>query len=75
MQPELFSSIEWEGEIPPQKWMLFYNKVVAKLNVGSGIKLTVKFDAKPEGGVSKAKLEEARQALQELGLPFEVKTK
>lgn len=73
IQPELFNTIEWEGDIPPQKWMMFYNKVLAKLTVGSGLKLTVKVDASPEGGISKAKLQETKNALQELGLPFEVK--
>jgi hypothetical protein len=75
VQPELFNSIEWEGDIPPQKWMMFYNKVLAKLTVGSGLKLTVKVDASPEGGISKAKLQETKHALQELGLIVEVKTK
>lgn len=74
VQGELFTNIEWNGEVPPQKWMNFYTKVVSKFGVGSGIKLTVRMEATPEGGVSPQKLEEAKTALRELGLDPDVKT-
>ena len=35
---------------------------------GSGLKLTVGVEVTPEGGVSKQKVDEARNALRELGL-------
>ena len=54
--------------------MNFYTKVVSKFGVGMGIKLTVRMQAAPEGGVSPQKLEEAKSALRELGLDSEVKT-
>ncbi len=72
-QAELFPSILWSGEVPPQKWMNFYTKVVSKFATGQGVKLSVTFEASPEGGVSKQKLEEARAALRELGLDPDVK--
>jgi hypothetical protein len=30
VQADLFSRIQWIGEVPPQKWMNFYTKVVSK---------------------------------------------
>ncbi|MCX6879666.1 MAG: AAA family ATPase, partial [Verrucomicrobia bacterium] len=71
-QPELFSHIEWSGEVPAQKWMNFYTKVVSKFAAGKGVKLKVSFEATPEGGVSQQKLEETRAAIRELGLDGEV---
>ncbi len=71
-QPELFQHIEWSGEVPAQKWMNFYTKVVSKFAAGQGVKLKVTFEATPEGGVSKQKLEETRAAIRELGLDGDV---
>ena len=68
VQTDLFSQITWTGEIPPQKWINFYQKVVSKFAAFKGVKLTVTFEASPEGGVSKQKVEEAEAALRELGL-------
>ena len=68
IQTDLFARIEWTGEIPPQKWMNFYTKVVSKFAASKGVRLTVTFEATPEGGVSKQKVEEAKAALRELGL-------
>jgi hypothetical protein len=73
-QGESFAHIEWHGEIPPQKWMNFYTKVVSKFGVGQGVKLTVRFEAAPCGGVSLQKLEEAKSALKELGLDSDMTT-
>ena len=74
IQPELFPHIEWSGEVPAQKWMNFYTKVVSKFAAGQGVKLKVTFEASPEGGVSKQKVEETRAALRELGLDGDVTT-
>ncbi|MCX6878267.1 MAG: hypothetical protein NTW21_31310 [Verrucomicrobia bacterium] len=71
-QPVLFSHIEWSGEVPAQKWMNFYTKVVSKFAAGKGVRLKVTFEAMPEGGVSQQKLEETRAAIRELGLDGEV---
>ena len=54
--------------------MNFYTKVVSKFSAGQGVKLTVRFEAAPGGGVSPQKLEEAKSALQELGLNSDVTT-
>jgi hypothetical protein len=72
VQPELFPHIEWSGEVPAQKWMNFYTKVVSKFAAGQGVKLKVTFEVSPEGGVSRQKLEETRAAIRELGLNGDV---
>jgi hypothetical protein len=68
----MFEHIEWSGNVPAQKWMNFYTKVVSKFAAGQGVKLKVTFEASPEGGVSKQKLEETRAAIRELGLEGDV---
>ncbi|MBI2925504.1 MAG: ATP-binding protein [Verrucomicrobia bacterium] len=70
-----YAGLSWTGEVPPQKWMNFYTKVLSKFAAGLGLKLTVRFDATPEGGVSKQKLEETRSALRELNLNDDVAPK
>jgi hypothetical protein len=62
----------WTGEVPWQKWTNFYTKVLSKFSSGKGLKLTVKVEASPEGGVSKQKAEETKTALRELGLSEDV---
>lgn len=60
--------VAWSGEVPAQKWMNFYTKVLTKLGVGTGLKLTVNVEYKSDKSVSPQKLEEVRSALRELGL-------
>ncbi|MBI2926623.1 MAG: ATP-binding protein [Verrucomicrobia bacterium] len=62
----------WTGEIPPQKWMNFYTKVLSKFASARGLKLTLKVEVTPEGGLSKQKLDETKSALRELGLNDDV---
>ena len=50
------------GEPPAQKWMNFYTRVLAKYPAAKGMKLTVKVEISPEGGVSKASLDETKRA-------------
>lgn len=61
-------SLRWTGEVPSQKWMNFYTRVLSKFATGSGLRVTVKIEIAPEGGVSEQKVEETRSALRELGL-------
>jgi hypothetical protein len=60
--------LTWSGEIPAQKWMNFYTKVVTKLGIGNDLSLNVKVKCNPQGGVSPQKIEEIKSALRELGL-------
>ena len=66
--------LRWTGEIPHQKWMNFYTKVLSKFATGKGLKLTLSVEVAPEGGVSVQKVEETKVALQELGLDPNVRT-
>ncbi len=60
--------MSWTGEVPPQKWMNFYTKVLSKFAAGRGLKLKLIVEVSPEGGVSKQKIEGTKSALRELGL-------
>ena len=66
--PQSVARIAWAGEVPPQKWMNFYTRVLSKFATGNGLKLTVTVEAAPDGGVSKSRIDETRIALRELGL-------
>jgi hypothetical protein len=71
-QPETLKGFRWAGEVPAQKWMNFYTRVLAKFSAAKGMKLTVKVEIAPEGGVSKQKIDETKKALGELGLQQEL---
>ncbi|MBZ5497930.1 MAG: DEAD/DEAH box helicase [Acidobacteriia bacterium] len=61
-------SMTWRGEIPPQKWMNFYMKVLSRFAVAGGLKLEVTAEIRPPGGITAQQTEETRQCLRELGL-------
>jgi hypothetical protein len=63
----------WSGEIPPQKWMNFYTKVLAKFANAKGLKVAINFQIASDEGISKQRIEETRNALRELGLDDNVK--
>ena len=66
-------SIHWQGEVPPQKWMNFYTKVLSRFASAEGLKLKVSFDVPAEGEQGQAKADEARSGLKELGLNDDVR--
>lgn len=63
------AKIAWSGDIPAQKWMNFYAKVLSKFAAGMGLKLTLRVEVNSEGGISTQKVDETKVALRELGLP------
>lgn len=65
-------TMRWTGEVPHQKWMHFYTKVLAKFATGGNLKLKVSFEIAPDGGVPPHQIEEARAALREIGLGDDV---
>jgi hypothetical protein len=73
--PGVASGMTWTGEIPPQKWMNFYTRVLSKFVSARGLRLTVKVEVSPEGGVSRQKLDETKSGLRELGLNDEIEWK
>lgn len=70
--PRKAGKMLWTGDVPPQKWMNFYTKFLAKFAGSPGLKITVKIEASPEDGISEQKIEETRLALRELGLEEDV---
>jgi hypothetical protein len=66
--PGVTTNLKWEGEVPAQKWMTFYNKVLSKYSVGSGLKIRVAIEANSDAGISSQKVDETKVALRELGL-------
>jgi len=71
---EEISRLSWVGEIPPQKWMNFYTKVLSKFGGAEVLKIMLNVEISPKGGISKQKVEETKTALRELGLNDDVKT-
>lgn len=66
--------LRWFGEIPAQKWMQFYTKVLARFVGSEGLRLEVKVSVAPEGGVSRQQADEVKAALRELGLEGRVES-
>jgi len=64
--------LTWAGQVPPQKWMNFYTKILAKFVNAGDLTVTVSVSASPKGGVSPQQVEETKAALRELGLPPDV---
>ncbi len=62
------ASIRWSGSVPPQKWMNFYTKVVTRFANTPGLTISVSFNVPADQEQSKAKANETRAALKELGL-------
>jgi hypothetical protein len=66
--PASIARLVWSGDVPHQKWMNFYTKVLSKFAAAAGLKLTLRVEVSPSEGVSLQKVEETKVALRELGL-------
>jgi hypothetical protein len=53
----------WSGDIPHQKWMNFYTKVLFKFAATAGLKLTLRVEVAPIEGISPQKVDETKVAL------------
>lgn len=73
--PAKVAGIEWMGDVPAQKWMNFYTKILSRFAATSGLKLTIQVEISPPDGISKQTLEETRNALRELGLDDNISEK
>lgn len=60
--------VRWRGAVPPQKWMNFYTKVLTRFAANPGLKIEVSFEVPIEREQAKAKADETRAGLKELGL-------
>jgi hypothetical protein len=66
--PASIPRLVWSGDIPHQKWMNFYTKVLSKFAITAGMKLTLRVEVAPANGISPQKVDETKVALRELGL-------
>ena len=73
--PDVVLGFRWTGDIAPRKWVNFYTKVLARFAAGSGLKLSLTVDVEREDGVSRAKIQETKVALRELGMSEDVDIK
>lgn len=63
-----FAKIVWEGDVPPQKWMNFYTKVLARFATQGGLSVSLQVFVEPRDGVSQQQIDELRSSLRDLGL-------
>ena len=73
--PVKIAGIRWSGDVPTQKWMNFYTKLLSRFAAAPGLKLTVEVEVSPLDGLTMQTLEETRNALRELGLDDRVTEK
>lgn len=71
--PARISRIRWTGEVPAQRWMNFYTKVLSRFASTSGLRLRIEVEVTPSEGLSAQQLEDTRNALRELGLSDDVR--
>lgn len=69
------STLNCTGDVPSQKWMNFYTKVLTRFASVRGLRLTVKIEVSPEGGLTQQKVEETKASLRELGLNDQVEVR
>lgn len=65
--------IRWSGDVPPQKWMNFYTKVLSRFASSKDLRLSVSFEVPAEGESGTTKANEAKTGLKELGLDDDVR--
>lgn len=65
--------LQWSGDVPAQKWMNFYTKVLAKYATAGNLKLTVNVEVRPDDGLAPHRVEETKALLRELGLDDDVR--
>ncbi|HXU21061.1 MAG TPA: DUF499 domain-containing protein [Verrucomicrobiae bacterium] len=68
------ASLHWSGEIPPQKWMNFYTKVLSRFATGPGLNIKIQVEVAPPAGIPKSKVDDTKAALRDLGMPDDVGT-
>jgi hypothetical protein len=69
---ERVTQLMWTGEVPAQKWMNFYTKVLTRFATTKGLKIKIDFEVLQAEGISEQKVEETKMALRELGLGDDV---
>ena len=64
--------IRWRGNVPSQKWMNFYTKVLSKFANAQGLKIEVSFEVTTDAEHTDSKAAETRAGLRELGLDDQI---
>jgi hypothetical protein len=72
-KPRKSGSLSWSGEVPAQKWMNFYTKVLTRFVKDGSLKINVSFESLSESGFDKNQIEETRTALRDIGLGDNIK--
>jgi hypothetical protein len=67
----LVGGLRWQGDVPWQKWMQVYSKLLSRFS-NKGLKLRVVVEVAPADGLAEQELQEAATALKELGLHGEI---
>lgn len=67
-QPKTKQRFSWSGNIAPNKWTVFYTKVLARYAKSPKLKVNVSFEIEDGDVVNDQKIEETKNALRELGL-------
>ena len=66
-------ALTWSGEVPTQKYMNFYTKVLSKFATDKkALKLKISIEIAPEKGLTDQQIEDTRMALRELDLNDDV---
>lgn len=75
--PELITNkkICWTGEIPPGKWVVFYNKILSKNVLKTGFKVSISFQFEPAADDNSDLIEHIKSELIELGLDPDINEK
>ena len=69
------SGIEWSGDLPPQKWMNFYTKVLSRFTTTPGFRVNITIEVTPPDGIQASVVNDTKNALKELGLGDKVTEK
>ncbi|MCI0512723.1 ATP-binding protein, partial [candidate division KSB1 bacterium] len=72
LMPSKPTRISWSGRIQPNKWTIFYTKVLARFASNPNLKITVSFELQDDQNLTEQKIEETKSALKEMGLGEEV---
>lgn len=67
-EPEIITSISWRGQVPSQKWMNFYTKVLSKHAGKNKLSIEIAVGIMSESGFSEQEIDEIKTSLRELGL-------
>ncbi len=68
------STLTWTGEIPPQKWVTFYTKLLTGLVNAGDLTLRLTMETSPREGFTAQRIEAIKATLRELGLPDRIET-